>query len=165
MTITAADRHAGFRDAMAHLAAPVSVITAMDGDRPHGTTVSAVMSLSAQPQLIAVSLAQTSDCLSLIRRTGVFGVNLLSADQVGIAARFATKGAEKFTGVTWQPRATVPHLHGSAVWLACHLTNTVTGGDHEILFGEVTDIHITADAQPLTYHGRRFGTHIAHEVA
>jgi flavin reductase (DIM6/NTAB) family NADH-FMN oxidoreductase RutF len=46
-----------FRHAMAHLCAPVTIITAMDDRRPHGTTVSAVMSLSVEPLLVAVWLS------------------------------------------------------------------------------------------------------------
>ncbi|MFT4126464.1 MAG: flavin reductase family protein [Gordonia sp. (in: high G+C Gram-positive bacteria)] len=163
MSITAPERQAGFRDAMAHLCAPVGVITAMDDDRPHGTTVSALMSLSVRPPLVAVSLAQTSDCLALIRRTGIFGVNVLGAGQDALAIRFAAKGPEKFAAVHWQQRTGVPFIDGSAVWLGCQVAGTVTGGDHEILLGEVVDLQIDPDASPLTYHDRRFGTHTAHE--
>lgn len=165
MNSTTPDLHAGFRDAMAHLCAPVSVITAMDGDRPHGTTVSALMSLSAQPQLIAVSVAQTSDCLALIRRTGMFGVNILRSDQREVAMRFATKGAHKFDSVAWRSRTAVPLLDDTAVWLACRVAEVVTGGDHEVLFGEVCDLEVNTQSQPLTYHARRFGTHLAHTAA
>ncbi|MGW0039147.1 flavin reductase family protein [Gordonia sp. NPDC003376] len=159
MSITTPALDNGFREAMAHLCAPVSVITAMDDDRPHGTTVSALMSLSVEPQLIAVSMAQTSDCLALIRRTGVFGVNILSAEQDDLALRFAAKGADKFGTVSWRPRADVPSIDGNAVWLACRVASTITGGDHEILLGEVIDLEVDPDASPLTYHGRTFGTH------
>ena len=38
--------HGDFRSTMASVCAPVSVVTAMDGERPHGTTVSAFSSLS-----------------------------------------------------------------------------------------------------------------------
>lgn len=44
-----------FRDAMAAVCTPVAVVTAMDGDRPHGTTVSAFASLSMSPPSVLVS--------------------------------------------------------------------------------------------------------------
>lgn len=162
ITTTAVDLAGDFRDAMAHLCAPVSVITAMDDGRPHGTTVSAVMSLSLQPLLIAVSLARTSDCLAIIRDTGAFGVNILGADQGDIALQFATKGRNKFGESGWTTSTDVPRLDGSAVWLACTLAGDVTGGDHQILFGEVAEVSVRSGAAPLTYHNRCFGTHTAH---
>lgn len=150
-----------FRYAMAHLCAPVSVITAMDGDRPHGTTVSAVMSLSVDPVLIAVALAENSDCLAYIGRSGTFGVNLLAADQEETALRFATKGPDKFTGVAWRVDHDAPCLDEHAVWLACTVAGLVPGGDHRIVLGQVEHVEVRGEAAPLTYHDRRFGTHVA----
>ncbi|MFT4044778.1 MAG: flavin reductase family protein [Gordonia sp. (in: high G+C Gram-positive bacteria)] len=161
MTTTTAAPHSGFRDAMAQLCTPVSVITAMDADRPHGTTVSAVMSLSLDPQLIAVSLAETSECLALIRRTQIFGVNILGAEQDNVALRFAAKGRSKFDEVAWRLRAGVPFIEGSAVWIGCEVAEVVRGGDHQILLGSVRDVAVAANSAPLTYHNRQFGTHVA----
>lgn len=161
-TTTSADLAGDFRDAMAHLCAPVSVITALDAGRPHGTTVSAVMSLSLQPLLIAVSLSSSSDCLAIIRNTGAFGVNILGAEQGDIAMQFATKERNKFGDIGWTTSSAVPRLDGSAVWLACTLAGDVTGGDHQVLFGEVAEVSVRSGAAPLTYHNRRFGTHTAH---
>ncbi|GAA5060812.1 flavin reductase family protein [Nocardia callitridis] len=152
----------GFREAMAHLCAPVAVVTAMDGARPHGTTVSAVMSLSLEPLLVAVALADTSDCLGLINANRTFGVNVLAADQHAVASRLAKKGREKFADLPWEVAGGVPRLSGAAVWLRCTLADTAPGGDHRILIGEVRDVATVTEAAPLTYHRRQFGTHLPH---
>ncbi len=159
---TAPDLQAGFKEAMAHMCAPVSVITTMAGERPHGTTVSALMSLSVDPLLIAVSLATTSESLSAIKSSGEFGVNVLGADQRHVAVRFATKGGDKFAGMPWRRQGALPRLDGSAIWLSCRLDSILPGGDHEILVGAVTEVETDTAAVPLTYHGRQFGTHLAH---
>lgn len=163
MPASTLDLAGDFRDAMAHLCAPVSVITATDGDRPHGTTVSAVMSLSVEPLLVAVALADNSDCLGIVRSTGTFGINILGAGQGEVAMKFATKGHNKFDGTSWALSTEVPRLDGAAVWLACTVADIVSGGDHCILLGSVREVSIDRGAAPLTYHGRRFGTHVAHE--
>ncbi|MFE0750367.1 flavin reductase family protein [Gordonia sp. NPDC058843] len=160
MSVSPVDLSATFRDAMAHVCAPVSVITTMDGDRPHGTTVSAVMSLSMDPLLVAVALAESSACLRHIRAAGTFGVNILDSAQEDVAMRFATKGDDKFDAVDWSLSADVPRITGAAVWTACTLAGVAEGGDHTILIGSVVDVETRAGAAPLTYHGRRFGTHV-----
>ena len=153
---------ADFKEAMAHMCAPVTVVTTMDGDRPHGTTVSAVMSLSFEPLLIAVAMATTSESLSAITRAGNFGINVLEAQQHCLAARFATKGDDKFTGTLWHQHNSLPRLDEAAIWLSCQVDQILPGGDHAILVGAVTGVDTDPTAAPLTYQGRRFGTHAPH---
>ncbi|MGW5518868.1 flavin reductase family protein [Nocardia africana] len=155
----------GFRDAMAHMCSPVTVVTAMAGERPHGTTVSAVMSLSMQPCLITVALAKSSDCLGHIIRTNRFGINVLASGQDEVALRLAGKGSAKFDGLAWRESAGVPRLDGAAVWVACEAPEFVDGGDHTIIVGRVCEVETSTDAAPLTYHRRRFGTHVPSEIA
>lgn len=69
------------RDAMAAVASPVAVVTAMDGRRLHGTTVSAFASVSLTPPMVLVSLDNQSQLLAIIRRTGRFGLNVLGSHQ------------------------------------------------------------------------------------
>lgn len=161
-TDTLTDLQSGFKEAMAHMCAPVTVITTMDGPHPHGTTVSALMSLSMDPLLIAVAMATSSESLAAVKRTGVFAVNVLGAHQQDAALRFATKGDDKFDDFEWTQQGSLPRLGGSAIWLSCRLDSILPGGDHEILVGEVREVETDTAAPPLTYHGRRFGTHVAH---
>lgn len=91
-----AELAATFRDAMAGVCTAVSVVTAMDGERPHGTTVSAFASLSMAPPMVLVALDRGSELLALVRAEGRFGLNVLGADQASCAARFARKGQDKF---------------------------------------------------------------------
>lgn len=152
------DPAAVFRDVMAGVCTPVAVVTAMDGERPHGTTVSAFASLSLAPPMVLVSLAESSDLLAVVRRTRRFGVNVLGSSQAGLAARFATKGASKFDEVAWSADHGLPRLVGAPGWLACEATELVVGGDHVVALGTVLGA-ATAEEPPLTYHRRIFGTH------
>lgn len=154
---------AAFREAMAAVATPVSVVTAMAADRPHGTTVSAFASLSLTPPMVLVSLDRRSDLLAVVRDTGRFGVNLLGSDQAHLALSFARKGgAGKFAGVAWTEDHGLPRLPGTPAWLACDVADLVDGGDHIIALGHVLCAE-TRGGQPLTYHSRVFGTHRALE--
>jgi flavin reductase (DIM6/NTAB) family NADH-FMN oxidoreductase RutF len=146
---------------MASVCTPVSVVTAMAGDRPHGTTVSAFTSLSLDPPMVLVSLDKTSELLGHVRRAQVLGVNVLHAGQAALATAFARKGTDKFSGVGWALEHGVPRLDGVMGWLACRVERLVEGGDHVVVFGRVVAAAGSPGA-PLTYHQRRFGTHQAH---
>lgn len=147
-----------FRTAMASVCTPVCVVTAMDGDRPHGTTVSAFASLSMSPPSVLVSLDQASEVLALLRRTGRFGLNILGHDQAAIATTFARKGSDKFAGVPWSLADGAPRLTGSPGWVACEVDTTVAAADHVVVIGMVHTVE-NRDGAPLTYHARTFGTH------
>ncbi|WP_279102623.1 flavin reductase family protein [Gordonia bronchialis] len=148
----------GFREAMAHVCTPVAVVTAFDGGRPHGTTVSAFMSLSMGPPMVAVALDHGSDLLGLIRSGARFGVNVLAAAQADIALNFARKGVDKFDDVAWHERNGLPAVEHTSSWLACAADGFADGGDHTVVFGTVLDVaHVPSE--PLTYHRRTFGTH------
>ncbi|MTD53214.1 flavin reductase family protein [Amycolatopsis pithecellobii] len=151
-----------FTDVMAGVPTPVSVVTAMDGDRPHGTTVSAFASLSLTPPMLLVSLDRRSDLLTLVRASGRFGVNVLSREQAAVAKAFAVKGASKFDGIAWRPANDLPRLDGVSGWLACEVSDLVDGGDHVVALGTVLAAESSGLA-PLTYHARSFGTHVTFE--
>jgi flavin reductase (DIM6/NTAB) family NADH-FMN oxidoreductase RutF len=155
---------ATFRSAMAGVCTPVSVVTTVEDGRPHGTTVSAFTSLSMAPPMVLVSLDAGSDLLRMVRRTGTFGINVLSSGQSELAIRFAKKGPDKFASVDWSSHHGSARLTGSATWVACSVAEVVAGGDHLILLGDVVAVD-TAPAEPLTYHGRTFGTHLRHAEA
>jgi len=147
-----------FRSALASVCAPVTVVTAMDDARPHGTTVSAFSSLSLQPPLIMVALDRDSDLLAIVRDARKFGVNLLTHFQDELALRFAKKGRNKFSGVQWRAENGVPRLMAGSGWLACELHDMVHAGDHEIAIGLVVAAEPIGGA-PLIYQNRKFGTH------
>lgn len=150
-----------FRQVMGSVCTPVSVVTTLAEDRPHGSTVSAFASLSLNPPMVLVSLDKTSELLGHVRRSLVFGLNVLHAGQAALATAFARKGDDKFDGISWTLDSGVPRLDGIAGWLACRVQRLVNGGDHIVVIA-----HVVAaghdPAPPLTYYQRRFGTHQPH---
>jgi flavin reductase (DIM6/NTAB) family NADH-FMN oxidoreductase RutF len=149
-----------FKAAMGSVCTPVSVVTAFDDFRPHGTTVSAFCSLSLTPPMVLVALDEGSALLQVLRRTSRLGLNVLSHSQDAIAGKFATKGNDKFVAVGWESRSGVPYITGSACWFACEVEQFVAGGDHTVVMGRVIETD-HANLPPLTYHRRAFGTHAA----
>jgi flavin reductase (DIM6/NTAB) family NADH-FMN oxidoreductase RutF len=147
-----------FRDLMAAVCAPVTVVTTADGDGPHGSTVSAFASLSLSPPLVTVALDRRSVLLARILATGRLGVNVLGADDDEIALGFARTGADRFADVPWTLAQGLPRLDCAAGWAVCELEQVVPGGDHLLLIGLVVHAE-TRPAAPLVYGHRIFGTH------
>ncbi len=147
-----------FRDLMAGVCAPVTVVTTADADGHHGATVSSLASVSLRPALVSISLDRRSGLLSRIVRSGWFGINVLSAAQQDVAKAFARRDPDRFDGVSWSRSHGLPRLDGTAGWAACELWQTIEAGDHLILVGLVThaeSVHLA----PLVYGHRTFGTH------
>ena len=147
-----------FRDVMAEVCSPVTVVTSMLTDEPHGTTVSAFASLSLRPPMVTVALDRNSDLLGKVRASGRLGVNILGSGQDRLAVQFARKGSDKFTGVEWYIDHDLPRLSRAIGWLVCTVEQLVDGGDHELVIAAVQYAD-AAPAAPLAYHRRVFGTH------
>jgi flavin reductase (DIM6/NTAB) family NADH-FMN oxidoreductase RutF len=150
-----------FRAAMRHVASPVAVVTTYAGDEPHGSTVSAFMSLSMQPPMLLVSLDNRSALLSLLNVGSPLGVNILASGQSDLATLFATRGADRFGAIGWTLRDGAPALEDTHAWVATRVGSLVPAGDHTLVLADVLGAsHDTRE--PLVYHQRVFGTHLPH---
>lgn len=150
------DQH--FRDLMAGVCAPVTIVTTADQTGPHGATVSSLASVSLRPALISIALDRRSALLDRITTTRRFGVNVLHAGQDTEAALFAQRDTDRFAAVSWTPSQGLPRLDHTAGWAACELWQVVEAGDHLLLLGLVTHAD-SAPVAPLVYAHRTFGTH------
>lgn len=149
-----------FKDSMASICAPLSVVTAEFDGKPHGTSVSAFASLSLDPPMVLVSLNNNSELLPVIAKSGRFGLNVLASHQATLGANFGRKGIDRFQGVSWESSAGVPRLREVSAWVVCELDSVVEGGDHKIVLGRVVRAEHT-QAAPLVYYKRQFGTYVS----
>lgn len=147
-----------FRDVMAEVCSPVTVVTSVLNGEPHGTTVSAFASLSLHPPMVTIALDLDSDLLAKVRSCARLGVNVLGSGQDRLAVQFAGKGGKKFTGVDWYLDHGLPRLGRAVGWLVCGVDQFVDGGDHILVLATVQHA-ASAPAAPLAYHRRVFGTH------
>lgn len=146
------------REAMGEFASGVTIITALNGDEPVGTTVSAFCSLSLDPPLLLVSLARASRTLAHIEETECFGVNILSSTQHELASLAAKPGAgDRFSQASFSKGITgAPLLNDACVVVECALENVFPGGDHRILIGRALTIERRDSRTPLIYHRGAF---------
>lgn len=152
---------ADFRGAMRHLTGGVSVITAGRGKEISGMTVTSVSSLSVEPPSLIVSINRAASSWPLIARHGVFGVNILTADQLDIAERFTgkggLKGVDRFTGAEWTTRASgVRLLVGALAAIDCEVEEVIERHSHAIVIGRVLDVIASERTAALAYWHREY---------
>lgn len=149
-----------FRSAMRHLTGGVSVITAGRGGEITGMTVTSVASLAVDPPTLLVSVNRDASSFPLIKRLGAFGVNILTADQLDIAERFAgkagLKGADRFVGAKWIAGVSgTPLLVGALAALDCEVEEIIERHSHGIVIGRVREIRNSDRNAALAYwHGQ-----------
>jgi 4-nitrophenol 2-monooxygenase / 4-nitrocatechol 4-monooxygenase, reductase component len=146
-----------FREVISHFASGVTVITALHDGRPYGTTASAVTSLSLEPPMLLVCMNKASETGRAVAQSKHFGVNILGADQVDLAERFAQKGGDKFAGVPvssgkWDE----PLFDEALATLECRVAEETTGGTHYVFLAEVESGAARGGA-PLAYFKGEFG--------
>lgn len=149
------DLQQAFRDAMARVPAPVTIITTVAPDgTPHGTTVSAFASLSVNPPMVFFALDNRGVMKDRIAEAGHVGVNILSGDQAHTASVFARPG-DRFAGIGWELVDGVPRLDGVAAFLHCDQLELLPGGDHTVVLATVARADSHGD-RSLSYHLRAF---------
>ena len=151
-----------FRRVMGHFVTGVTVVTALDGERPFGITVNALSSVSLDPPLVMVALDRRRFLTPIVRTAGRYAVNVLSEEQQALSDCFAgapvSPGREDFCGAAWHPGATgLPLLDGAIATLECTVVQTFSAGDHDLFIGRVDALGNAArHPMPLLYYRRRY---------
>jgi flavin reductase (DIM6/NTAB) family NADH-FMN oxidoreductase RutF len=127
---------ATFRDAMATLAAPLTVLTYHDAwGRPGGLTVSSVCSLSVDPPRVLFCVNQANGGHDAAVGAGRWCLHVLGPDQEDLARRFAGPG-DRFRGLPVTAAAT-PELPCVATRMELTADGLRDGGDHTIVVARV----------------------------
>jgi flavin reductase (DIM6/NTAB) family NADH-FMN oxidoreductase RutF len=141
------------RDAMGCFATGITILTACDEDgRPIGLTANSFTSLSLDPPLLLVCVANNARTASVLRNVACFGVNVLQIGQQPSSNQFANFRGDRFADMAWSHGETgVPLLNGSLVSFECSRDAVHEGGDHFILVGEVVRAQFDPRRDPLLY--------------
>ncbi len=145
------------RNAMGLFATGVTVITTKDtAGKPFGLTANAFSSLSLDPPLLLICVDKGVDCYNCFEESKVFAVNFLSLAQEELSTRFATKGIEKFEGLSYSVgELGVALLDGALAHFECTVAHAYEGGDHTIYVGEVQKL-VTSLGDPLLFYQGKY---------
>ena len=148
-----------FRDTLGCFATGITVITTVDGEgAPVGMTANAFTSLSLEPPLVLFCLDRKGNSFEAFHTNRSFAVNILAAGQEDLSRRFASKGPQKWSGVTFDSWDTgCPILRGCIANLECQVDSVFEGGDHVIVVGKVMRLERSEDeTRPLLYFRGRY---------
>ena len=137
---------AEFSAALGQYASGVCLLTVRDGIDDVGTTVSAGMSVSASPPLLAVGLAVDGYPAEVLGEVGCCGVTVLAAEHAIVASRFSSAGRPSarhlLESVPWSraPASQAIVLDGGLAALDCRLDRLIEAGDHVLALLAVDDV-------------------------
>lgn len=149
-----------FRDALGCFATGVTVVTAFCPDgTPIGLTANSFTSVSLDPPLLLVCIANNAGSAPFLREAERFAVNVLQIGQQPTSNRFAGKGEDRFAATPWEAgEFGTPVLTGSLSSFECTRDAVHDGGDHFILVGRVVKAIFEPRRDPLLYFRGKYRT-------
>ena len=118
-----------------------------------GLTCQSFSSVSLNPPLVLFIPAKTSRAWTAIQRSGKFCVNFLAADQADVSNQMASRGVDKFAGISWRPAPVTgsPMVEGTLGYVDCQIHQVHEVGDHHVVLGRVLDLGTHDADQPLLF--------------
>jgi 3-hydroxy-9,10-secoandrosta-1,3,5(10)-triene-9,17-dione monooxygenase reductase component len=149
-----------FRGVLGRFATGVVAVTAIDPGTglPTGLAANSFTSVSLNPPLVAFCVAHTSTTWPKVRAAGRHCINILAEHQREICLQLATKGGDKFAGLTWtKSPGGHPVLDGAVAWLECSPEAEHEAGDHAIVVCRVHHLDKHHAGGPLLFYRGGYG--------
>ena len=141
---------AEFAAALRQYAAGVVLLTVRDDIDDVGTTVTSVMSVSADPPLVAIGLAADGYPAEVLQEVGRGALTVLGSDQAILASRFSSAGRPSarhlLEAVPWHraPVSDAIVLDGALAALDCTVYSVVEAGSHVLVLLSVESVPVLA---------------------
>lgn len=151
-----------FRNAMSRLGAAVSIVTSNGQGGRCGVTATAVCSVTDTPPTLLVCINRSSAMNAVFKANGKLCVNVLSAEQEGLARDFAGMTGismeERFAQPCWaEPGHGQPMLEEALANLQGRIIRADELGTHTVMIVELDTIGVHAQGgDGLVYFSRVF---------
>lgn len=141
--------------ALASLTTGIYVLTVADGGHHHGMSSSWVTQVSGTPPLFTAAVDNGHFSCAVLRRTGVFGFNVVGSRGKALEDYFYSAKARRpdnLAGLEYElsPTLSVPWLEQAMVSIEARVVNSVAAGDHTIFVAEPVGVRVRANDRPLT---------------
>ena len=134
----------------------VTVVTAMDGEKPRGLAVNAFSSVSLDPPTVMVAVQRTSSTHECLFRAQHLAINILSTDQLDVVGVFATKSDDKFAGLDWEPGPFgSPLIQRSAAQMEVEIRERLQASTHTLFVCRVRHAAVSG-RHPMVYSAGKF---------
>jgi len=151
-----------FRHVMSRFATGVVVITCVQDGADHAMTANSFTSVSLDPAMVLFCVENDSRFHEAVLGSDRWSVNVLDEAQRGRARWFATRGRPLVGQFDSTPthRSAVSGallLDGALATLDCRTVAVHAAGDHDIVVGQVHDMHVREpEGDPLLYFRSEF---------
>jgi len=126
-----------------------------------GMAASSFTSVSLEPALVSVCVANTSTTWPKLAGLTRLGLSVLAGDHAPVARALASKTGNRFDGVDWTATESgAVFVHGATLWLECAPFKRIEAGDHEIVVLQIVALAMYPDVAPMVFHRSNF-----HELA
>ncbi|MUK90645.1 flavin reductase [Ornithinibacillus sp. L9] len=143
-----------FRDAMGKFATGITIVAMRDNQiGVKAMTVNAFMSISLDPELIAISIDKKASMHDRFKLSTSFGVSVLSEQQKEASMVYA-KQIKKEKDIPFISLDGAPVLEDSLTSLSCKVSDLVEAGDHTIVIAEVTSLSMNNGEPLLFFEGK-----------
>lgn len=158
LSAAAASDPLALRAAFGGIPQGVSAIGALDrGGRPRGLAASSFTSVSLDPPLVSVCMANTSTTWPVLRALPAIGVSVLSDTQAEASRALAARLPDRFADIHWYATAAGAVLLEEAVLrMECTLEAEVPAGDHTLVLLRIDAYEADPARAPLVFHASRF---------
>src|SRR5687768_8774711 len=148
-----------FKQAMRRVASTVNVITICVGGEPMGITATAMSALALDPPSLLICINRAASLHDSIEDVSHFTVNVLHRDQEDIARMFADRSQQalRFASGWHVDCDRPPRLADAQAAILCRRIRHFPYGTHSIFIGEVEEVAVRADVDPLVYVDGRYG--------
>jgi flavin-dependent trigonelline monooxygenase, reductase component len=135
----------------------VTIVTFRDATgSPRGFTANSFTSVSLDPPLVLVCVANTAGSYEALCCAERFAINILSDAQKNASAAFASRTGRRFDEVaSWSREGGPPLIEGSLSSIECERQQAVQAGDHAIVIGRVLGFRLGV-GQPLGYYSGNY---------
>ena len=119
------------------------------GEEWNGMTQSWISQVSMEPVLIAISVDQSAVTHRLIAESGVFTVNLWSAEDTRTFVKFSKPATKNGMALNERPiregETGAPIFEEAVAYMECRVTQAVDTGTHTLFLGELVAAGINDD--------------------
>lgn len=144
-----------FRQVLGEFATGVTIVACQSDGEPAAMTANAFTSVSLDPALVLVSIANTARMLKKLTRKSAFSISILNGNQAELAKWY---GGSKMPANPqhWQTAGGLPVIAGATVHLGCHVTTRHRHGDHHLIVAQVDWIANRKCQTALAFHQGSF---------
>ncbi|MGG2019795.1 flavin reductase family protein [Pseudomonas sp. S8] len=149
-----------FKMAMGRFASSITLITTLDDDgQSHGLAATAFSSVSMDPASALICVNRTASASPIIKRSGLFCVNMLQIQHEPICKIFSQPDLRerRFVEGDWRTGVHgIQYLTDAQAAIFCEVVQEIEHGSHTVFIGNVIDVITQPLEEPLLYMGGRY---------